>query len=140
LSLLEDFPDARSLCEQLLARHHNNVDRGRATSSGRLFTSDALWTVPGGVARGTGEIATMLQQRERNAERCTLHAVTGFDFSLTSARDASAEGGIALYVGSTQRMETVPQSLLRFEAAFRCDDGAWRIAMLHLEALGGEGS
>jgi hypothetical protein len=90
LSLLEDFPDARSLCEQLLARHHNNVDRGRATCSGRLFTSDALWTVPGGVARGTGEIAT--------------------------------------------------QSLLRFEAAFRCDDGAWRIAMLHLEALGGEGS
>jgi hypothetical protein len=108
-------------------------------SSGRLFTSDAQWTVPGGVARGTGEIATMLQQRERNAERCTLHAVTGFDFSLTSAREATAEGGIALYVGSTQRMETVPQSLLRFEAAFRCDDGAWRIAMLRVETFDAKG-
>jgi hypothetical protein len=131
--------DARSLCEQLLARHHNNVDRGRATSSVRLFAPDAELTVPGGVARGAGEIGTMLQQRERDAERCTLHAITGFDFSCTSPREAAAEGGIALYVGSAERMETVPQSLLRFQAAFRCDDGGWRIASLHLETLGAEG-
>jgi hypothetical protein len=81
----------------------------------------------------------MLQQRGRDAERCTLHAVTGFDFSLTSPRDASAEGGITLHVGSAERMETIPQSLLRFQAAFRCDDGGWRIALLHLETLGAEG-
>jgi hypothetical protein len=131
--------DARSLCEQLLARHHNNVDRGRATNSARLFAPAAELTVPGGVARGPGEIETMLQQRERDAERCTLHAVTGFDFTLTSPREAAAEGGIALYVGSAERMESVPQLLLRFEAAFRCDGGGWRIACLHLEALGAEG-
>jgi hypothetical protein len=131
--------DARSLCEQLLARHHNNVDRGRATSSLLLFAPDAELTVPGGVARGAGEIETMLQHRERDAERRTLHAVTGFDFSRTSPREAAAEGGIALYVGSAERVETVPQSLLRFQAAFRCDDGGWRIASLHLKALGAEG-
>jgi hypothetical protein len=38
--------------------------------------------------------------------------------------------------------QIVPQSLLRFEATFRCHDGAWRIAMLHVEtfdAKGGDG-
>ena len=131
---------ARAACEQLLARFHGNADAGRATASRELFTSDALLELPMASARGAEEIGNVLSRREALTARVTMHAVASFEFSLSSPDDGSAGGGMAVYAGTPDGLEPVPEALTPYTADFRRLGQDWRIARLQVRIVSKTGA
>jgi hypothetical protein len=127
--------DARTECEQLLARYHRLIDDGKASEATSLFTCDAILRVAALTARGTAEIADVLTARQERTDRTTIHAPVGFDFEQSNEQDGAAVGALIVFAGDSGPIGRVPEALCRYRASFRYDDGAWRISGLRVDIV-----
>jgi hypothetical protein len=127
--------DARTQCEQLIARYHRLIDDGAASEATSLFTCDAILQVAATTARGAAAIADVLTARQERTDRTTIHAPVGFDFEQSNEHDASAVGALILFAGDSGPIGRVAEALCRYRASFRYDEGAWRISALRVDIV-----
>jgi hypothetical protein len=127
--------EARSACEQLLARYHRLIDVGAASDAAALFAADAVLEVGGRGVRGLADITRGLAARQSNADRRTLHTLAGFDFEQADEGTAAASGALVVFAGNGGPISRTPESLSRYEAGFRRDHDIWRIAELRVTIL-----
>lgn len=117
---------ARHACEQILVRNNRNIDEGRAADNIAYYTSDATLTGSNGSLKGAEAILQVLKHRQGQEGRTTMHALSGFDFTLISADEAEAAGGLIRWLGTPETMEALPL-LQQYNIRYVRIDGKWFI-------------
>jgi hypothetical protein len=125
---------ARHACEQIMARGHRNIDEGRAADNITHYAPDARLEAGGHEVVGLDAIAAVFKHRQEQQGRVTLHAMSGFDFTMISADEAEAAGGLMRWLGTAETMEPLPL-LQRFRVRFVRIDGHWLIKEMSAERI-----
>jgi ketosteroid isomerase-like protein len=75
-------------CRDIVVAYHGDIDRGHATTAIGYFADDALFEAGGRQLRGRDAILGFLADRERRADRHTVHVIAN---TITS--QTLSEGG-----------------------------------------------